>query len=165
VNPTQIEKLLALLAQGQVEAVLIGGWAAIVHGSAYPTFDVDMCYRRTEENIERLSATLALMHPYLRDAPPGLPFRFDVRTIKSGLNFTLTTDLGDLDLLGEVMGLGQYDQVAHVSEKMELFGLTVQVLSLDALIRAKRAAGRPKDLNALPELEALRALRNRQSKI
>jgi predicted nucleotidyltransferase len=160
-SATQIERLVRVLSQPQVSFVLIGGLAAIAHGSAYLTYDVDVCYQRTPENLRRLCDALEPVHPYLRGAPPGLPFRLDPRTIESGLNFTLITDLGDLDLLGEVTGLGTFDRVAEASETMELFGFPVRVLSLEGLIRSKKAAGRQKDLNALPELEALLELKRR----
>jgi hypothetical protein len=158
---TQFERLIAMLSQGQVEFVLIGGLAAIAHGSAYVTYDVDVCYGRTPENIARLCKALEPHHPCLRGAPPGLPFRFDPATVQSGLNFTLTTDIGDLDLFGQVTGLGGLDQVAAVSEVMELFGFSVRVLSLEGLIGAKKATGRQKDLRVVPELEALLELRKR----
>jgi predicted nucleotidyltransferase len=160
-STTQFERLIAVLSQGQVEFVLIGGLAAIAHGSAHMTYDVDVCYRRTAENIARLCEALEPYHPYLRGAPPGLPFRLDLATVQSGLNFTLTTDIGDLDLFGQVTGLGGCDEVAAISEVMELFGFSVRVLSLEGLIGAKTAAGRQKDLLALPELEALLELRKR----
>ena len=155
---TQIEQLIAALSQNQVAFVLIGGLAANARGSAQLTYDVDVCYQRTPDNIQRLCTALEPLHPYLRGAPLGLPFRFDPQTVATGLNFTLVTDLGDLDLLGEVSGLGKFDQVVASAEKMELFGFAVWVLSLEGLIRSKKAAGRPKDLQALPELEALLAL-------
>ncbi len=160
---TQIEELIAVLSEKRVAFVLIGGLAANARGSAQLTFDVDVCYERTPDNIQRLCNALEPFHPYLRGAPTGLPFRFDPPTVIAGLNFTLVTDLGDLDLLGEVSGLGKFDQVVAASEKMELFGFAVWVLSLEGLIHSKKAAGRPKDLNALPELEALLVLRNQKS--
>lgn len=85
----------------------------------------------------------------------GLPFLWDTETLRRGLNFTLRTDWGDLDLLGEVAGVGGYDQALVSSEPTALFGVTCAVLSLPALIAAKRAAGRPRDRYSLPELEAL----------
>jgi hypothetical protein len=93
----------------------------------------------------------------LRGAPPGLPFRLDVPTIQRGLNFTLTTTLGDLDLLGEMTGGGTYEQVVEHTVSLNVFGRDIRVLDLPALIRAKRAAGRPKDLETIAELEALLA--------
>jgi hypothetical protein len=104
---------------------------------------------------------LAPYQPRLRGGPENLPFRFDAETVRRGLNFTLTTSLGDLDLLGEVTGIGSYDAVLQTSEWREIEGKKYLVLSLAGLIQAKRAAGRKKDLNALPELEALRDLKER----
>lgn len=162
--PTQFERLISILSQAQVEYVLIGGFAAIVQGSAYATYDVDICYRRTGDNIHRLSNALAPIHPYLRGAPRGLPFRFDAPTIQAGLNFTFTTDQGDLDLLGEVSGLGNFDQVKAASETMELYGFSVSVLTVEGLIRSKKAAGRRKDLLLLGDLENLLKLKRGSKK-
>jgi hypothetical protein len=153
--------IVGLFADAGVEAIVIGGLAAQAHGAARLTQDVDFLYRRTPENIGRLAAGMASQSPYLRGAPAGLPFRFDERTIQAGLNFTLTTALGDVDLLGEMTGGGSYDQVRPHAVTLEVFGRDVLVLGLEALIRAKRAAGRPKDLEAIAELEALLVERTR----
>ena len=96
------------------------------------------------------------MRPYLRGAPPGLPFTLAAATIKAGLNFTLTTSLGDLDLLGEVSGLGGYDQVRSASSLVPLYGRSVAVLDLHGLERAKTAAGRVKDLADLAFIAELK---------
>ncbi len=166
-TPTAVQRSVAMfdaaalvrqLTENRVEYVLIGGLAMIVHGSAYVTKDFDVCYNRTPENVAALAAALVPIHPYLRGAPAGLPFRFDVPTIQGGLNFTLTTDLGDLDLLGEVSGLGNYEQVRAQSAAQEMYGLNVQVLSVAGLIAAKKAAGRTKDKLHLLELEELKKL-------
>lgn len=155
----EIETLLRRLAAHRVQYVLIGGLAMRVHGSAHITEDLDLCYARTPANIAALAAAFDSLHPYLRGAPQGLPFRFDRATIQAGLNFTLSTDLGDVDLLGEVSGVGAFEQVLVQSEEKPLFGLQVRVLTIDGLIAAKRAAGRRKDLDHLDELEALKKLR------
>ena len=150
------EKALALLSDSGVRFVIVGGLAVTIHGSAYVTFDFDLCYARDAENFSRLARALQPLHPRLRGAPEDVPFRFDEETLKRGLNFTLTTDLGDIDLLGEVAGIGNYVAASAVSMPVELFGRIFAVLTLNALIASKRAAGRPKDLQVLPELEALR---------
>ena len=144
-----------------VEFVLVGGVAGIVHGSTRLTVDVDAVYRRTAENIDRLVLALTPYHPYLRGAPPGLPFRWDAATIKRGLNFTLTTDIGDVDLLGEITGGGGYDDLAGTTLSIRVFGIECRCLTLDKLIEVKRAAGRPKDFEAIAELEAIRDERSR----
>lgn len=160
----KVEDLLKELHRLHVEFVIIGGMAAVAHGSAYLTLDLDLCYSRKKENLERLSEALAPFHPLLRGAPPDLPFSLDISALKSGLNFTLTTDLGDLDLLGEVAGLGDYVQLLSFSEELELYGMACKVLTLEGLIKTKKAAGRRKDLMLLPELEALIEIRKSQKK-
>lgn len=154
----QVELTLRLLTRQQVEFVIVGGVAVSAHGSSYLTYDLDVAYARSRDNVKRLVAALAPYHPRPRDFPVAPPFVWDEQTIKQGTNFTLATDLGNLDLLGEVSGLGGYESVRGQSVVMNLFDLPCRVLSLDALILAKRAAGRPKDLLALPELEALREI-------
>lgn len=149
--------IVGVFADAGVEVVVIGGLAAQAHGSARLTQDADFIYRRTAENIDRLVAALAPLQSYLRGAPPGLPFRFDAATVRRGLNFTLTTTVGDVDLLGEMTGGGTYEAVLPHTIVLPVFGREVRVLGLPALIRAKRAAGRPKDLEAIAELEALLA--------
>ena len=161
---TGLEQLLQILHVAGVKFVLIGGLAAIAHGAETVTGDVDICYARDRDNLERLAQALAPFRPRLRGAPPDLPFRLDLPTLRSGLNFTLTTDLADLDLLGEVLGLGGYDAVHAASEELEIYDLRCSVITLEGLIRAKRAAGRPKDLRALYELEAIHALRQGNEK-
>ena len=93
--------------------------------------------------------------PRLRGAPADLPFQWDAQALRNGLNFTLQTDLGALDLLGEIQGVGTYCDVRKNAIELDLFDVPCAVMSLEDLIAAKRAAGRPKDLLVLPELEAL----------
>jgi len=155
------QKALVALRNAGVEFVLIGGAAMVAHGSALATQDLDICYERSHENIRRLVSALAPFHPRLRGAPADIPFRFDSDTLERGLNFTLATDLGDLDLFGEVAGLGAYKVVRAASDIVQVYGTDCPILSLDALIRAKQAAGRPRDLAAIPELEALRELKRK----
>lgn len=151
-----LEKALPLLATSKVAYVIVGGVASTAHGSSYLTTDLDICYSRDSENLGRLASCLAPIHPQLRGAPPGLPFLWDAETLRRGLNFTLSTDLGDLDLLGEVGGVGFYPAALEVSQTTILYGITCRMLSLEALIRSKRFAGRDKDLPVVTELEAIR---------
>lgn len=153
---TDFRGLLEALVVAEVEFILVGGVAATIHGSARLTFDVDVVYRRTPENLRRLVDSLAPHQPYLRGAPPGLPFQWDTETLRRGLNFTLTTALGSLDLIGDITGGGGYDDLLPHSREVRVFDLDCRCLGLDKLIEVKRAAGRPKDLDAVAELEALR---------
>ncbi len=152
---TDFEALLKLLTESKVDFVVIGGVAAASHGSARSTNDLDIVYARTPDNIGRLCSALSATSPYLRGAPPGLPFRLDPETVKRGLNFTFTTSLGNLDILGEVTGGGRYEDLLPHSLRVRVFGVECLCLGLDRLIHVKRAAGRPKDFEAIAELEAL----------
>src|SRR5437016_2523849 len=141
-----LEQVARLLQAQGVRFIVIGGWAAIIHGAARSTNDVDVVYARDAENVQRLVEALQPWQPYLRGAPPGLPFRWDAPTIRAGLNFTLTTQYGDVDLLGEVSGGGAYEQLLPFSQEITAYGITCHVVTLERLIQLKRAAGRTKDL-------------------
>jgi hypothetical protein len=143
------------LVDAGVDFVIIGGWSAILHGSSQTTNDLDICFSRQSANLKRLARALAPFHPRLRDLPANLPFVWDEVTLRNGTLFTLSTDLGAIDLLAEVSGVGGFDEVKAHSELVQAFDRSVWTLDLPSLIRAKRAAGREKDLRALPELESL----------
>lgn len=153
---TNIADVLVLLARAGVRFVVVGGVAGVAHGAARVTFDLDVVYDRAPDNIDRLASALEPVHPYLRGAPPGLPFKLDRETIRHGLNFTLTTDVGDLDVLGEVVGGGTYAALLPETRALDVFGVTCRCVTLAKLIELKRAAGRPKDFEAIAELELLR---------
>lgn len=152
----RLEPALKSLVEAEVEFVIVGGVAITAHGSAYLTQDLDFCYRRTNENLSKIVGALSKFSPRFRGFPKELPFVFDISTLRNGTNFTFITEIGDIDLLAEVAGVGNYEDVLKNSEIKELFDLKIRILSIDALIAAKRAAGRTKDLLVLPELEALR---------
>jgi hypothetical protein len=156
-----VRALLTRLLDHSVGFVIVGGIAAVAHGSPQMTADLDVCYSRAQDSLEKLVAALASLKPTLRGAPPGLPFVWEPRTLRSGLNFTLDTNLGPIDLLGEVAGIGQYDDALAASEILLLFDRPCRVLTLEALIRSKRAAGRKRDLEHVLQLEALRELQEK----
>jgi hypothetical protein len=155
---TDFRRLVEALAGASVDFVVIGGVAVVAHGYVRATLDLDICYSRDPLNLERLARALAPLHVTLRGAPADLPFILDVRTLGSGLNFTLRTSAGDLYLFGEVAGIGEYQAAVRGALELDLFGHRVHVVSLEMLERAKRAAGRAKDLI---DLEAIRELRRR----
>ncbi|MBM3803403.1 MAG: hypothetical protein FJW26_13970 [Acidimicrobiia bacterium] len=105
--------------------------------------------------LKRLIRTLAPYEPYLRGVPPGRLFLWSEETVWNGLNFSLATSLGSLDLFGEITGGGDYEDLLPDTITLDLFGVQCFCLSLTKLIEVKRAAGRPKDLQAVAELEAL----------
>ncbi len=161
---TNFKALLQAFSEARVNFVIVGAYAAVLHGLAGVTQDLDICYERTPENLKRLASAFKPHHPRLRGAPPGLPFNLDADTLKRGMNFTLTTDLGDVDLLGELDGVGQFLNVSQAAESISIFNIPCRVASLNVIIQSKRAAARPKDLSALPELEALKELKDAQKK-
>jgi len=152
---TDFKTIIRVFSEAGIECVIVGGVAATIHGSARLTQDIDFVYARTDANIKRLVTALRPYAPYPRGAPPDLPFTWSVATLKRGLNFTLTSTIGDIDLLGEIVGGGDYRKLLPHTVTVELFGCQCRCLDLPGLIRAKRAAGRPRDLETLAELEAL----------
>ena len=128
-----------------VKFVLIGGLAGIVHGPPRLTNDVDVCYDRSPENLERLARVLAEWSAYPRDFPRDLPWEMDVCTLKAATVLTLQTSAGFLDVLAEVAGVGGYRECEAASEWADFSGHRIRVLGLRALIASKKAAGREKD--------------------
>jgi predicted nucleotidyltransferase len=159
---TDFGRILKTLRDGQVEFIVIGGVAGLAHGLARATFDIDVVYSRNRANIQRLVQTLKPYQPYLRGAPAGLPFSWDEQTVRMGLNFTLITSLGDIDVLGEVAGVGTYEQLLPHSVELEIFEQGCRCITLERLIQAKRAAGRPKDFEMIAQLQALLEERRKQ---
>jgi len=151
----QFKTALQALCDAQVEFVVIGGVSANWHGSARVTVDLDIFYSRVPANLKRLVAALAPFHPKPRDFPAGLPFIWDEATLRNASVLTLETDLGEIDLLAEVAGLGGWNEVNERAITVSIFDRSIRTLDLPSLIAAKRAAGREKDLAALPELESI----------
>ena len=148
---------LELLAERGVRFVVIGGVAARLHGSNVITGDLDICYARDDENLERLAQVLAGLGARLRGAPGDIRFLLDAKTLRKGDHFMFTTRMGPLDILGTPAGMpGGYEALERGAEEFDLEGISVKVASIDDLITMKRSAGRPKDLRMVEELGALR---------
>jgi hypothetical protein len=156
--------MLQGLAEGGVRFVVVGGVAATAHGSTHVTNDLDICYDTADANVRSLAGLLAAWHAYPRGVEPGLTFIMDARTLRASPILTLTTDHGDLDVLDRVEGVGSYADVRAASEPIDLPPIRFLALGLPALVAAKRATRRPKDLAQLPELEALLRLRRRKAR-
>ena len=129
---TQFSRMLETLIRHGVEFVIIGGVAATAHGSSIGTLDLDICYARDPQNLERLVQALMPLNPRLRGAPDNLPFRWDAETLRRGLNFTLMSDFGEIDLLGEVAGVGTYEKVRVDARTETVFGVTCSVMLWEA---------------------------------
>jgi hypothetical protein len=155
-----ILELLRRLSAAGVEHVVIGGIAARLHGSALPTEDLDVCCPMTTENMSRLLAAIGTLNPRFRLHPKTPSLSSDPLVLSQFRNLLLETDLGKLDVLAEVTGLGGFDEVVRQSVAIDVEGRPTRVLDLDALIAAKRAAGRTKDQMGLVYLEAAKQRRD-----
>jgi predicted nucleotidyltransferase len=150
--------LLERLVAGQVDFVVIGGLAAVVHGSAAITRDLDITYSSDPENLDRLGSVLVSLDARLRGVTDDVPFVPDGRTLRRTRVLTLDTAEGRLDLLAQPDGSPAFERLRERAWRADLDSVEVQVASLDDLIAMKKAAGRPKDLVAVEELEAIQRL-------
>jgi hypothetical protein len=150
--------LLERLVGGQVDFVVIGGLAAVVHGSATITRDLDIVYAADQQNLDRLGTVLVALGARLRGVTDDVPFVPDGRTLRRTRVLTLDTPDGMLDLLAEPDGSPPYERLRDRALRADLDGIEVHIASLVDLIAMKKAAGRPKDLVAVEELEAIQRL-------
>ena len=152
------EQIIATLVGEGVRFVVVGGVAASIHGSARLTNDIDLCYDASPDNVDALVSVLCGWHAYLRGVERGLPFIMDAQALRLTPVMTLTTDVGDIDIMDQIAGVGGYAEAVAQSETVAIGRVRFLVLTLPALIVAKRAAGRRRDLEHLIELEALLAM-------
>ena len=146
--PTEFrpKPILHTLLEHRVDFVLIGGLAGIIHGSSYPSYDVDVAYARDDDNLERLAAALRELRATLRGAPKDVPFQLDAKTLKNGAHFTFETEFGSLDILSDPDGAPPYIRLREdAGEPVEFEGEWIRVATLDHLIAMKEASGRNKD--------------------
>ena len=155
-----LTRLLRALVDGQVDFVVIGGVAAVLHGSARNTFDLDICFASDPSNLEALGATLVGLEARLRGVAEPVPFVPDAAALKRVDVLTLTTTAGDLDVLRVPTGAPRYDVLRGHADRYDVGGFEVRVASVEDLIAMKSAAGRSKDLSDVEELEAILRLRS-----
>jgi hypothetical protein len=152
-----IGTILRVLLGHSVDFVVVGGIAGMSHGSAYPSFDLDIAYARGRANLKRLVDALEELGATLRVGgepspdPEAIPFQLHVKSIEKSLNLTFDTRYGPLDVLGDPGGISSYRDLAQASTETEIEGHRVRVASLDHLIAMKRNAARPKDQLMLEE--------------
>jgi len=162
-DQSPLERFCAVLTAHSVEFIVVGGQAEALMGSARVTYDVDLCYRRTPDNLERLATALGTLKLTLRGAPPELKFRLDAQALALGQNYTFEVD-GEypLDFLGYLEPIGTYEDLLPRAEIVSIGGHATRVIGLDDLIRIKRYLGRPKDKESLLQLEAVKRLREQE---
>lgn len=154
-----LPQLFGALRRHNVRYVLIGGLAALYHGSPFPTEDADIAPADDSDNLANLAAALRELNARIRtdSDPHGVPFVCDAKTLASALTWNLTTDAGDLDVAFQPSGTRGYPDLHANASKTDLYNVTVEVASLGDVIRSKQAANRPKDQRVLPALRELLA--------
>jgi len=163
--PQNDKALLFRLREQNVEFVIIGGVCGVLHGASLVTLDLDICCRFSRENLRRIEAAVKDLHPRHRLTANKLPFELTNELCDSLKNIYLNTDLGILDCLSEVAGIGNYEQVLRQSVSHSLSYGEFRMLSLDALIAAKSAVGREKDLDAVRLFQAIKEKREQQKEL
>jgi predicted nucleotidyltransferase len=163
--PQNDKALLSRLKEQKVEFVIIGGVCGVLHGASLVTLDLDICCRFSRENLRRIEAAVKDLHPRHRLTANKLPLELTDELCDSLKNIYLNTDLGILDCLSEVSGIGDYEQVLQQSIPHSMSYGEFRILNLDALIAAKSAAGREKDLDAVRLLQAIKEKNGQQKKL
>lgn len=153
--------LLRALDRHRVVYVMIGGLAAVTHGSPFPTQDLDITPATGPDNLARLSTALTDLNAKIRaeGVPDGLPFAHDAELLGAVRTWNLTTRCGDLDISFVPAGTGGFGDLNDSAEPVEFGGVVVRVASLADVIRSKQAANRPKDQRVLPTLREILARR------
>lgn len=156
-SATGLNQILKVLAENQIDFMVIGGFAGVLYGSAMVTRDLDICMLITPAEVERLRSVLAPYNPVHRMTPQKVPFATEPRSLTGIKNIYLDTDLGALDILSAVKGLPDFSTLRQRATPFDLFGVRVWALSITDLIEAKKQMGRPKDLMAASELEWIKS--------
>lgn len=158
---TDLNRLLRRLCDADVEFIIVGGFAAMLHGSTLLTRDLDVCAVLSSANVEKLRDVLRDLHPTHRLTPQRLSFLDNPAPGVSVQNLYLETELGSVDISTSILGVGDFKRVYASSMEIDLFGRRCRVMSLEDLIQAKEALGREKDPFSARELRALRARQSR----
>ena len=157
--------LIERMKKGGVKFVLVGGFAGVVHGCTYVTQDIDICCDFSAANLLALQKALKDLHPVHRMTPQRLKLKLTVESCNRFKNLYLDTDIGQVDCLASIQGLGDYEDVENLSETRDLGGgLRIRVLAIDSLIKARKAMNRPRDREAVLQLEAIKKMQKKNKK-
>lgn len=157
--------LIEKLARAGVDFVVVGGFAGVVHGCTYVTQDIDICCDFSPANLLALQRAISDLEPVHRTTPSRKRFELTEETCSQFKNLYLDTTAGQLDCLRFIDGVGDYSRAKQESELIDVEGKPLRVLSLDALIKTKRAMNRPRDKEAVCQLEAIKELEKRGDSI
>jgi len=160
--PLSADEILRRLVERGVDFVVIGGIAAVLHGSGRNTFDLDICFATDNANLAALGDVLSALDARLKGVEEDVPFVPDTRTLRQVELLTLVTTLGELDVLSRPLGAPTYEELRRNADRYDLGGFNVSVASVDDLIAMKQTTGRAKDLLDIEELEAIKRLRHRR---
>lgn len=155
--------MLERLARAGVEFVIAGGYAGVIHGCTYVTQDVDICCNFSPANLLALQRAISDLHPVHRMTPGRRPLELTPESTPEFKNLYLDTDLGHLDCLSEIQGIGPFEQVKQASQLIDVEGMQFRVLTMDALITSKEAMHRPRDREAIRQLKAIKSLKHGRS--
>jgi len=158
-----IQKILKLLKENEVEFVVIGGYAAIVHGASCVTEDLDLCIAFEKGNLEKMLKAFSNLHPEHRLVGKTSPITETAEKLSAFKNLYFKTDLGFIDILNEVSGIGAFSEVDKHSVEVPIFDMKCKVLDLDHIIEAKKAMTRSKDKEAVLQLEVIKQKREDSS--
>jgi hypothetical protein len=150
--------LLERLVRADVDFVIVGGFAGVVYGCTYVTQDIDICCDFSADNLLLLQKALIKVHPIHRQTPKRKKLELTRANCREYKNLYLDTDIGQLDCLSFIDGVGDYQKVKDGSEVIEVEDMRLRVMNLDLLIRSKKTMNRPRDKEAVLQLEAIRKL-------
>ena len=151
-----LKELLRTLLEHEIDFVLIGGFAAVVHGTTLVTQDLDICAAITEEQVSKLRKALKDLHPRHRMNPNAKHSFLEYPEVIKGINnIYLETDLGILDILSQTEPAGSFDEIKSRALEVSLYGYKCRVISIEDLIQIKKSMKRPKDLQAVEELKII----------
>ncbi|MBF0105534.1 MAG: hypothetical protein HQM16_09445 [Deltaproteobacteria bacterium] len=151
-----LRKLLDLLAKSPLDFVLVGGFAAVLHGSTHTTRDLDICVLFSKDEIDLLYKVLKPIHPVMSKNHDEAPLSQSLNDGSGFKTIRINTDLGILDVVSHIEGVGNYYDVLKSSEEIKIFDDVIRLISLDDLIKCKNTLGRHRDLAIAEELESLK---------
>jgi predicted nucleotidyltransferase len=156
--------LLKRLNKAGVDFVIVGGFAGVVHGCTFVTQDIDVCCDFSPANLFRLQKALTGLHPIHRMTPKRIKFQLNKKNVEQFENLYLDTDIGQLDCLSQINGLGDFSEVKKSSVPIEAEGMKFYVLNIEALIKSKKAMGRQRDKQAIQQLEEIKRIKKKSKK-
>jgi hypothetical protein len=155
--------LLARLVEAGVDFVIVGGFAGVAHGCTYVTQDIDICCDFSPDNLLRLQNAISDLHAVHRMTPKQPKLNLTKENCTLYKNLYLDTEIGQLDCLSFIDGVGDYEKVKTASEVIQTEDIQLRILNIEALIESKKAMGRELDKQAILQLETIKELKSKKS--